>query len=405
MLEEAQQRSNRHFCVAPWVGINFNPSGDVYPCHYYTQETPVGRLSESSVEEIRNSPAMKELRRNILADKPTQGCRQCYFAEEMGSHSAFLGLPEMEAVFAATTPDGTLTDDKVLLLHVQFSNVCNFKCRICGPRLSSSWRADSAKLTGGAPPPIMRLRNTYAGFWESVVAMAPHLKEIYFWGGEPLLMPEHADFLEVLREANNTLVHLRYTTNFSSLQHGKFDAVAAWKDFPNVSVAASLDGMGARGELMRKGQNWVDVENNLRELREGAPHVYFFLNCTVSAMNAWHVTDFHRDWVERDLIEPNDFVVSLLRDPLELRPEVLPPEFRTEVLHKVRRYIDDYLAQMPKDTATAQRRFGALAQCLESCDGSASIPQFLKYMNRLDSIRGESWKTIFPELALAFAAY
>ena len=240
---------------------------------------------------------------------------------------------------------------------------------------------------------------------ESIAAMAPHLKEIYLWGGEPLLMPEHSDLLKLLRECGNTSVRLRYITNLSHLRHGAFDVVAAWKDFPNVWIGASLDGTGAQGEFMRKGQVWAEAEANALRIRREVPHAYLFVSCTVSAMNAWNVTDFHRDWIERGFIDPNDFCVNLVQDPHDLRPEVLPPAFRLETLRKTRRYIDVYLAGLPRDTAIARQRFGALANRLETHDGSRWIPRFLRKMSELDGVRGESWEMVFPELAAAFAAY
>src|SRR3990167_6687244 len=129
--EELPAKS-RVFCMAPWVGLNLNPSGDVYPCCYYVHENPVGRLADSSVEAIRNSTAIKELRKNMLAGEPSPGCRKCYAAEAMGSDTArthmnktFSGLPEAEALLASTAPDGSLTREEILFLDVQFSNVCN----------------------------------------------------------------------------------------------------------------------------------------------------------------------------------------------------------------------------------------------------------------------------------------
>ena len=75
------------FCMFPWVHLNATPKGDVYPCcsNDYTQ--PVGNTKDNSLEEIFNSPKMKELRVDMLNEKKNSICDFCYKHEEAGPYS------------------------------------------------------------------------------------------------------------------------------------------------------------------------------------------------------------------------------------------------------------------------------------------------------------------------------
>ena len=100
-----------------------------------------------------------------------------------------------------------------------------------------------------------------------------------------MLMDEHYKMLELLIEKNLTHVRLIYNTNFSELTYKKRDVLTMWKQFDSVSVGASLDGMGARGEYMRKGTVWNDIEDNrkrLLELASRAPVIGSLPSCWLS---------------------------------------------------------------------------------------------------------------------------
>ena len=53
------------------------------------------------------------------------------------------------------------------------------------------------------------------------------------------------------------------------------------KKFDSVSIGASLDAEGKRGELMRKGTVWKDVVANRKRMLEVCPQVDFYISSTV----------------------------------------------------------------------------------------------------------------------------
>jgi organic radical activating enzyme len=159
---------------------------------------------------------------------------------------------------------------------VRFSNICNLKCRSCGSIFSSRWYDDDVKLWGKE----LRPRVQFAGrheedVWEQMQEHIPNLDQIYFAGGEPLIMEEHNRILKLLIAKGNTKVRLIYNTNLTELKYKKENVIELWKHFPNICVAASLDDMKDRAAIIRSGTNWGQVEQNIRDIKRECPHIDF----------------------------------------------------------------------------------------------------------------------------------
>ena len=138
----------------------------------------------------------------------------------------------------------------------------------------------------------------YAGrteedMWEQMQEHIPHLDQIYFAGGEPLIMEEHYRLLNELVKREMFHVRLIYNTNFSKLGYKDQDVLELWKKFHSVSIGASLDGCGPRAEYIRKGQDWEETVENRRRMMAVCPNVDFYVSSTVSIYNAWQIGRAH----------------------------------------------------------------------------------------------------------------
>ena len=322
------------FCMAPWTHLHVWPDGKAFSCCVTPMDMPLGTTQGASLAQIWNSERQRELRLNMLSGKPSPGCTRCYEIEDSGGESYRHGINRSYGhhfpLVQETQPDGTVQTLNLALMDFRFSNLCNFKCRTCGPQLSSGWHGDIKAL--GRPvtgSPVIAISEHSPHVWEELVGHLERVESIYFAGGEPMLMREHWDVLDWLIAHGRTEVRLRYNTNFSSLGHGRHDAVERWRHFPNVTVCASLDGKGARGEYLRKGQRWDRTERNRERLRREAPHVKFLLHPTISLMNILHIPDFHRDWAERGLIGWSDISLNLLLSPEYYRAAKIAQGTRT----------------------------------------------------------------------------
>ena len=139
-------------CPVPWMHLNFEPNGKVIPCCLTSVENYfVGDLKTDSIQEIWNSPKMKQLRVDMVTGTEPTICRKCFDRErvtgESGRTHHIRANPEvLQKIPSITLEDGTCTTMELKYWDFRFSNLCNYKCRSCGPRYSSAWVPDAKKL-------------------------------------------------------------------------------------------------------------------------------------------------------------------------------------------------------------------------------------------------------------------
>ena len=391
-----------NFCMLPWMHLHAFPDGRAYPCCFAIDKYPVGDLNKNSIEEVFNDSKMREMRLNMLANKPSRQCGKCYDQEKSGFFSLRLSsnkhFGHNIGMIDNTQADGT-ADFVIKYWDIRFSNLCNFACRSCGTWFSSNWYEDHKKLTGKPPDhaKIMRVGRTADDIWNQMLTQFDHVEQFYFAGGEPLIMEEHYKILKELDRRKMYHVRLIYNTNFSKLIFKDMDVLELWNKFDSVSVGASLDAMGPRAEYMRKGTVWADIEANRKRMQELCPQVDFYISATVGLINALHVVDFHRTWSEQGYIKPQDFNFNLLQFPFWQRIDLLPESMKQKVKEKY----ESHIAWLkPQDHLTrATKGFQSGLDYMMRRDKFEQIEDFKSGMKKLDDIRNENILETFPELA------
>jgi radical SAM protein with 4Fe4S-binding SPASM domain len=401
-------RESSSFCMMPWVHIHTWPDGRVLPCCLGNPENPLGHLDEG-LTGVWNNDAYRRFRQKLLNDVPVpEHCRRCYEFEQSGSRSLRQHANQkfgkyLDEVLEATAPDGEYREFKLRHIDFRFSNLCNLKCRSCCHELSSGWYQDSVALFGDRGAPIV-IKPKNQGYLDEVVEVLPYVDSVYFAGGEPLLQEEHYFILDKLKELGRTDVDLTYATNFTTLGTKKWDVLEYWDGFKSVDVMASLDGSGRRGELLRSGQDWNVIVANRKALLAMRPNVTRFtfqVSATVSAMNVFHLPDFHRQWIEEGLVEPDHFLLNLLTSPRHYCSQILPREAKERVEALYRPFMDRYLTAYPEQYG----RYEALLAFMWAQDASEHLREFVRWTRRLDQRRGERFTDVFPEWASLFAQY
>ena len=397
------------FCMLPWMHMHAFPDGRAYPCCLADYWHPVGDLRKNTMAEIWNQDAYKTMRKNMLEEKSCKECTKCY---EQERHGAFSMRNDSNRNYGHliketndTHADGKHPDFRIRYWDIRFSNLCNFSCRSCGPIFSSNWYNDHVKLYNRKPDVLGRemLRVEYTtGNEDDMIAQmmphVPHLEQVYFAGGEPLIMKEHYFLLEKLIEAGKTDIRLQYNTNFSELRFKDKHVFDYWRHFKNVSVGASLDGMGAQAELVRRGTDWKQTVENRERMIQEVPHVDFYVSSTVSAMNVLHVLDFHKEWTRLGLVEAKDWNINICQSPEWYRIDVFPEEFKQRVIYPAYK---EHIAWIdPQDTLRrATTGYQSLLSLMQGNDGTKHWPRFVEEINLLDNLRNENFWTTFPEFA------
>ena len=394
----------KNLCMLPWVHLHTWPNGNVYPCCITPMEYIAGNLNDSSLEEIYNSDLIKDIRVKMLNDERHDACSRCYHQEDSGGHSmrhrANKSWKHYENLIETTEDDGTIEEMKLPYWDFRFSNICNFKCRSCGPQLSTGWYPDTKKIavleTGRSfLPDDVPKKNTF-DLWEQIEPHFESVEEIYFAGGEPLIMEEHYRILKKLDAMGKHDVLIRYNTNFSEMRYKDLHVLEFWPKFKNIEVGASIDGMEEQGEFIRSGFNWEQFKENRNRMKETCSHVNFYVSSTISIQNAYHVIPFHHALVDGGYIDSyNAFNVNIVTEPKHLDMRILPQHHKVELEKLYQKHID-FLSE--KSAWPVKQGFDTLRNHLMQDLDREHLRVFQYKMKQLDEVRGEDFQKTFPEL-------
>ena len=396
---------NPAFCMAPWANLHVQAEGFVTPCCETRQR--VGNINRTPFREIWNGADMSAVRRQMLAGEKLDACQKCYDKEAAGVRSFRQDLNDQARHLAGTIrSDGSAGDAVPVFWDVRFSNLCNFRCRTCWHGSSSRWFADAKALgTTAGDRAIVQGVEDAGGLFDQLDAILPQVEEIYFAGGEPLIMDEHYRLLEILSARGLFDIPLRYNTNFSETVWKEQDVFDIWARFRKVTVRASVDASGARGELMRKGQDWSQFLANGSRIRERAPNVELTTDTTVSILNILHLPQLFRELLAAGFVPAARMRLHLLQDPPHYNVRILPPRWKDRARAALTEAVDVVhraTAGTPwHDAAVALHRAQAaeIESYMDGEDMSARLPEFRHITGRLDSLREEKTAEVFPELA------
>ena len=399
-LSEREQfllSESKTFCIYPWIHLHAYPTGEAYPCCHAEMKHPVGNCRTNTLSEIWQDQPMQQLRADMLSETPNTACGRCYEQEQSGFFSGRQSANKHHGHHVKKLDENPF---EMTYWDIRFSNLCNLKCRSCGHIFSSQWYQDQAKLAGGDWAKNHKVLNiagrTDTDMWEQLLPHIDYVEQIYFAGGEPLLMEEHYNILDELVRRRRFDVRLIYNTNFTHTDLKGNSVFEYWSMFDSVAVGASLDGSGPHGEYIRKGTDWKQVEQNRVKMLKICPQVDFYISPTLSIMNAWHLPDFHRDWVERGLIKPQDLNVNILQDPTHLRIDIAPMKYKQRLRIKYQEHINWLRDKDPLQRASVG--FESAIKFMMATDNTHLIDTFWRKTHELDSIRAERLLDVIPEL-------
>jgi hypothetical protein len=408
MLTDDLQRNGRAFCIAPFVNFSVAVGGVAKPCCEIKGD--FGDVRQESIQDIWHGQVFRDFRAKMLRDERDDRCRKCYEMEETGGASLrrmfnTIHVRHADRFSGHTGAVGHVADSMVPMLpftlDIRFSNLCNFSCLMCGHHASSKWFSDARKMGWTAAPHA--LISTFTSTEAGVRALRPLLatiETIRFAGGEPLLLEQHYAVLNELIELGRTDVALAYNSNMSELRLGRLNVLALWSRFKDIDIQVSVDGTGARGELIREGMSWTDFVANVTAVKQLCPHVRMKFAITVSLLNVWALPELHRDLLTLEVAGEHDFYFHVLQEPKYYSVQVLPRHIKSEVMRR----LVAYASTRPKDCVAAidwsiQGQFRHIIDHMMAEDRTDLIEDFRDVTLRLDTMRHKSTAAICPELA------
>lgn len=421
-----------HFCSVPWLQIHTEPDGKVMPCCYYSHDYrhKLGNWNEDKIVDIFHNDKWNQLRKDFLEGKKPDACTRCWKEEDSGidsmrqifnkrysefpDHTNQNNYDKYKDIVKYTDADGSVKRIKLATIDIIFNSLCNFKCRSCGPGLSTSWAVEVMKM--GLPVKASLLTNTKIPHMTSdlidMVNMCDEFTEIHFSGGEPMMQEEHYEFLQLLIDMGKTNTKIRYNTNLSVYQLKQYNAFELLSKFYNVFIIGSIDAMGPQGEYIRKGFDWQVAQDWIKASREQAPNANYGVSAVYNVFNCEAAIDLHRHMCESDIFTNNNgskfnFNLNVIHAPIWMRTTILPPKTKQRVSEKITehlKYLEDTQVKNYDYYHYVDVWKNAMIM-MNSKDETNLIPLFFRETQKLDTIRNEDFKILFPELHRDFIDY
>ena len=285
-------------CMAPWVHTYLSPQTERRmrcasrePAQNFQQYIDTsagsGKYIPITLDDHWNGDHMRSVRKRMMSGETLPECEVCN--DKLLNTSVYRSY--FDSLFGHKYNDAMLaTDDtgyttvKPVSWDYRFSNLCNFKCRMCGDMLSSAWESEQRQhnMINWQDPKnnwmVPEIKKQIEEFQsqqieqEFSLAVEEHrVEEVYWVGGEPLMYEQHWRYMKrIIELGDGQNVYARYNTNLSRVNYRGVnlytDILGRLRDW---QICASLDGTGKIGEYIRTGLNF---DSWLTNFTEGISH-------------------------------------------------------------------------------------------------------------------------------------
>jgi sulfatase maturation enzyme AslB (radical SAM superfamily) len=444
-----QKTGSYSFCALPWIHVATRPNGDARLCCVtnasgaHTGDHTVGLVKKEDGEpanfgkqlplEAFNNDYMKSVRKTMLDGKIPASCTKCFEEESNGVVSKRLweayewdrdGL-DFKQLITDTAEDGTVPP-VIRYFDLRLGHTCNLKCVMCSPHDSSRWVEDHKKIVPLTKSTIVLKQIEWSSetfdnywyekpeLWEQIFEQIPNITQLYFAGGEPLMIKEHRRFLdEIIKRGYAKNISLRYNSNGVLVNE---DIINIWSKFKQVRMAFSIDALEIRNGYIRYPVDWEDTLTALRLLDNAPDNVHCAVACAVQIMNIKHIIDFAKWKLTQGFKKINKFTLDdyqagggiinlhLLYIPTFLSARILPQADKEQLVKdftEFKQWLWDNYTQDDnfwKHNPYGWKRWEGILKFVLAEDHSHLLPDFAEYVHNLDSIRGTDFKETFPEL-------
>jgi len=367
-------------CMAPWTHTYLSPQTERRMCcasrepaqnfeQYIDTKSGTGRYIPITLDEHWNGEHMRSVRLRMMRGETLPECEVCndkllntdvyrsYFNQLFGH--------KYNTVMENTDPTGYTTMLPVSWDY-RFSNLCNFKCRMCGDMLSSAWETEQKQhdmvdytnpKNNWMRPEVKKQIETFQDTQveqEFSTAVEEHrVEEVYWVGGEPLMYEQHWKYMKrIIELGDGPNVYARYNTNLSRVNYRGInlysDILSGLRDW---QICASLDGTGKIGEYIRTGLDfnaWLENFSQGVKIRRHRRQTRIDFTLTLPGM--FEVTRIEQLSRQLDVDVLAKVVFSfgpdIVMSPLALPRELLHPWIDEHISGKTTGALRDVLAQL-----------------------------------------------------------
>lgn len=325
-------KNRKPWCVEPFSTIETKVWGSYGLC-CRSKPLPYSAINMSPLEHF-NGSTMNRIRSNMIqhniTDEIKHLCSKCLEHESNGVQSRRQGMRSVP--LGHYLDNGSILQYKFRSIEIKFfGNLCNLKCKMCGPLYSSSIAAEEKKAGRYDGKVHHDMWTEFDSgrkvkFFQDMHEIIPCANEIKFTGGEPMMNESILEFVEWIvsnRYAEN--ITLRIITNGTKINK---DLLEFSKHFRAFHTMVSLDGVFAINDYQRDGSLFEEIDANINILKT------YGLVSTTTAITAINVSFLHQLKVYcNSKMIPYD-MTSVVLYPEYLQVKVLPPKYRQYLLNK-----------------------------------------------------------------------
>lgn len=395
--------NRKNYCILPFVHTAIESNGDVKACcltpPFKTDSGHPFNLNQHHLNDVFESMDYKKFIASFLQDRRDSKCNTCWSSDDAGSISNRVKFTEWFSG-SSMAQQNYLLDRKLSFLEIKVGNICNLKCRICGPH-NSSLAGREAYAIDGQQEDLDHIEKSKWINLDSIWNDLSHLQltSIHIMGGEPLLDRTHIKLLEELvTQGKSREISLWYNTNGTLYPTAFFEI---WKNFKSVLLSVSIDDIGPRFEYQRFPAKWSKVERNLIELYKlNNPVTQFRVTLDVcwSIFNICYAHEIIAGF--ESLMRDHD--MSLGNDVADSRHFYTGEYFSPKSLSQSQRQF--YLESLKAGPYYKDSKYGDLIDCLiTDVDFDNYSPEVevkrLEQIKKKDKYRGQSFSEVFTKLS------
>ncbi len=464
MIDKDHKLPSKTWCALPWMHLSTRPNGHVRVCctanasGIQDKDSTVKTVSEAGVVrnddgkpanlahtplvEAWNNKYMRGVRKMMMAGEMPPSCLKC-FKEESSGHrskrqwesSKWIDEIGLEEIMEGYNPDTGTVPPRVRYVDLRLGSKCQLACVMCSPhdsstwvkeyrdiyprlknprlRKSEEWEKDSGKLAWAGGSYAWHKKNP--AFFDELRTQYPYLKQLYWAGGESLIMKEHYEILqELIEQGHASNIELRYNSNGLDWDTHLFDL---WKHFKNVIFHFSLDSIGDINHFIRWPSPWRKVKSQLRKM-DNYPHGNLRLTSAVciTLLNIFYLPDMIQWKLENNWNLFNKYPAGsgtldmhLAYWPPQLNVKALPKWFKMEVEYKFEEFypwlednFDKFNIPVSKTKWLKEpygiNRLKGLVNFMNSEDWSERLPETAEWCFTVAENRDLKFLEIFPDL-------
>lgn len=382
---------NKLNCVNATNGLRVYNDGTAMLCcmsmeNLTTCDGKKAIVKTDSISSILNGKKAIEIKSALANGEKHFNCKRCWDEEDAGLMSKRI-RDNQEYLIKES-------DHSLAMVELNLGTTCNLKCRICGPWSSSQWNKEFLEIKQWKGEEsdykkwLFELNHSYDDdslFWSELKKNLHTIKKIEIYGGEPMLVKKQWELLQyAIDQGYSQRQKLHFNTNGTQFD---WEKVNIMREFKDVSISISVDGLGKQFEYQRHPAVWSEVSDNIDRFKFLAEKYFWNLTIctTVNNHNIFYLDEV-LSFFDRKKIS---IYLNFLHDPPRYNVKNLHEDIKAIVTDKYKCAPEVPFVRMWLKKATEYMNSGTCN--LEHWNS------FIEKTRDLDRIRSENFEKTFPE--------